>query len=112
VVERLGEVAYKLELPQGSKVHSVFHASLLKKQLGPNSTINTSLPEIPRDNQELTPQAILDFKGQDHKKEVLIHWRGHSPADATWEGILTIQQQFHEFDLEDKDVFLRASRMI
>jgi len=86
VVERLGEVAYKLELPQGSKVHSVFHVSLLKKQ-------------------ELTPQSILDFKGQDHKKEVLIHWCGHSPANATWEGFLTMQQQFPEFDLEDNDVF-------
>jgi hypothetical protein len=104
VVERLGEVAYKLELPQGSKVHSIFHVSLLKKQLGPNSTINTSLPEIPQDNQELTPQAILDFKGQDHK-EVLIHWCGHSPANATWEGVLTMQQQFPEFDLEDNDDF-------
>jgi hypothetical protein len=102
VVERLGEVVYKLELPQGSKVHSVFHVSLLKKQLGPNSTINTSSPEIPQDNQELTPQSILDFKGQDHKKEVLIHW---CATNATWEGVLTMQQQFLEFDLEDKDVF-------
>ena len=44
IMSRVGEVAYELELPEGSKIHNVFNMSCLKKVVG--QFINT-LEELP-----------------------------------------------------------------
>ncbi|XP_073360410.1 uncharacterized protein [Aegilops tauschii subsp. strangulata] len=44
IIARVGEVAYELALPVSSKVHPVFHVSLLKKVLAPGCTALSQLP--------------------------------------------------------------------
>ncbi|CAL9021220.1 unnamed protein product [Prunus brigantina] len=46
VVARIGSVTYKLELPQGSRIHNVFHVSLLTKKIGDKITPSSSLPPM------------------------------------------------------------------
>ena len=60
IEEKCGPVAYKLTLPSSSKVHPVFHVSLLKRVIG-TQTINVVLPtEFSIEEADIfTPHQIL-----------------------------------------------------
>ncbi|MDV3201053.1 MAG: hypothetical protein Q8877_02475 [Sweet potato little leaf phytoplasma] len=109
VIGRVGVVAYKLKLPPTSKIHPVFHVSLLKKAIG-NYSVEAELPAgiEGEQSEDFEPVAILAtrqvLKRGENMRQVLIQWKGQAPENATWEDMLTIQSQFPNFSLEDKTV--------
>lgn len=99
IIQKVGAVAYKLKLPEGSKIHPVFHVSLLKKQIGSHTLADCSLPTVPEAEDSILPipQAILDRRTRKKKDEVLVHWQGLSPAEATWESADHLRMRFPDF---------------
>ncbi|KAL9451693.1 hypothetical protein AB3S75_013295 [Citrus x aurantiifolia] len=103
VLQRIGQVAYKLELPSHSKIHPVFHVSCLKKKLGAANVQQTELPTIQEDGRmQLEPLALLEKRTVKRNNrpvvQWLIHWTNSFPEDATWEDACVIRQKFPEFE--------------
>jgi hypothetical protein len=107
IIEKVGAVAYKLKLPVGSRIHPVFHVSLLKKAVGEYNT-DEELPDLLADDQidVYEPEHVLatrKLKQQGEEvNQVLIQWKGKSAEEATWEDMIMIRSQFPKFNLEDK----------
>lgn len=96
VVQRVGAVAYKLLLPDTSKVHPVFHVSQLKKALGVGLKASPTLPT--GDFAFNVPEMILQHRtvarGTTACAQILVKWT-HMPAElATWEDVAELRQQF------------------
>jgi hypothetical protein len=79
IVDKMGSSAYKLQLPNDSKIHLVFHVSQLKEFTLDFSPVYSTLLEMPAlDLAELSPEKILDRhlvkKGNAAIVQVLIQW--------------------------------------
>jgi len=97
VIGRVGEVAYELELPEGSRIHNVFHVSCLKKALEQQVTPSIDLPPLAEEGQlVLTPERVIDVRERRPRNKViheyLVIWRGFPVEDATWEGEYIFQR--------------------
>lgn len=83
VLQRIRVVAYKLELPGDARIHLLFHVSFLKKVVGHNINAQSQLPVVINEKMVLVPLAVLEYRRRKGKGEVLVHWQGLSPSDAT-----------------------------
>ena len=104
VLERIGAVAYRLQLPSDCKIHPVFHVSQLKPVLGKNHTV-TTLPMMFSANDEfiLQPEKMtsLRYDSEGHL-EALIQWKGLPVHESSWLRVRDVHKDFSEFELEDK----------
>ena len=92
IVERIGPVAYRLDLPEElSRVHNVFHISMLCKYISDLSHV-LETPEIElRDDlsYEEQPVQILGREEKELRNKTIslvkVLWRNHLVEEATWE---------------------------
>ncbi|PWA58030.1 hypothetical protein CTI12_AA406450 [Artemisia annua] len=109
VEARVGKVAYRLALPNSSKIHPVFHVSILKSFTGNGCEMVTPLPEEFMDEQPMEqPVRVCDsrmvLQNGKLEQQVLIQWSSRSPEEATWEWLNEFKATYPAYNLEDKVV--------
>ncbi|KAJ4778469.1 polyprotein [Rhynchospora pubera] len=102
IVDRVGEVAYRLELPANARIHDVFHVSFLKPFSGIPPATLLPLPPMQNGHVIREPSAITSIRQQGNHIEVLVEWKNHDKSDASWEEFSWFKDQFPTFQLEDE----------
>lgn len=95
ILEHIGVVAYRLDLPPEAKIHSVFHVSLLRPAHG-NPTL-VPLPNTMHKDFSFTPKAILKQRQKGPLTQVLVEWEEPTNIEATWESFDELRLRFPTF---------------
>lgn len=102
VVEKIGAVAYMLQLPTGSRIHPVFYVSKLQKRIGDDQQAKPVLLLFNKDDQIMVRlEAVLQHKvilrNSQHVPQVLIRWLNPDPMEVSREDETFIKVQFPNF---------------
>ncbi|WVZ10094.1 hypothetical protein V8G54_014624 [Vigna mungo] len=91
ILEKIGVVAYKVQLPVNSLIHNVFHVS----------HTSTNCPSTEEEATTREPEAILDRTTVKRDNmavtKVLVKWKHQMAEDATWEFYYDLKRKFPNF---------------
>ncbi|CEL56624.1 hypothetical protein RSOLAG1IB_07949 [Rhizoctonia solani AG-1 IB] len=100
VLERIGSHAYCLELPETTKIHDVFHVSLLtaykpdtefKHHFAPLPPVITAEGKV-----EYEVDKFVDWAAEDGIWKYRVRWKGYAPHEDTWEPAKDLQHCEHQ----------------
>lgn len=101
VLECIGAVAYRLQLPANARMHDVFHVALLKKFEGQAPASVPALPPLVHGRVLPTPEKVVRARHNRSVWELLVRWVGRAAADSTWESLEDFVNLYPDWQLED-----------
>jgi hypothetical protein len=109
ILERIGQLAYHLQLPVGARIHNVFHVGLLKPYCGAAPTATPALPPTADGRFLLSPAKLLCTQLRRGVWYLVVQWKGLPEEESTWEPCDEFQQHYPDYQLED-ELFAQAGK--
>lgn len=99
VLQRIGQTAYKLDLPESAKIHPVFHTSQLKPFRPNYAPVFADVPpNVFEEHASPSPEQILQRwlvkKGNSAIVQILVKWNGIPVEMASWEDYHVLKDKF------------------
>ena len=89
ITKRIRDNAIELRLPRSMKIHLVVNISqvkLYKERLEGQPTFKPGPVQVTEDREiEFEVESIIDSRWKGRRLEYLVHWKGYSEEDRTWE---------------------------
>ena len=105
----MGDVAYRLLLPENAHIHDVFHVDVLKPFHDTPPVVTPALPPLRHGRLLEAPERALCTQLRRGVWHVLVRWAGLPDDEATWEPINTFREAHPDFQLED-ELFAEGGR--
>ena len=85
ILERIGDLNFKLELPGWLKLHPVFHVNRLSPYRD-NGLAKPPPPDpvIVDGEEEYEVEKILQHRIRGKTTQYLVRWKGYGPGDDSW----------------------------
>lgn len=101
IVAKVGVVAYKLNLPEDSKIHLVVHVSQLKKHVPAEVVVDERVDQLPSDLMEIVClvkliDARMIKRGSSTLHQIQVQWSGMPPYLSTWEEVDDLRRRYPE----------------
>ena len=70
IIDKIGAVACKLELPSTSAIHPIFHVSQLKKVVGDHMQLHQIVPYLNENHEWMTlPEEVYGYQKNPNTKD-------------------------------------------
>ena len=102
MLERIGDIVYRLQLPDEARIHDVFHVGVLKPFRGTPPSSTPPLPPLRHGRQLQPPERVLRSELRRGVWHFLVEWAGMPVSEATWEPVPAFREAHPSFQLEDE----------
>jgi len=97
VLQKIGTMAYKFELPSSSQVYPIFHVSCLKKVISDKFLVQIVFPKLDKEGKIIfEPEAVMETRTRKLRNrlisEYIIKWKKLPTKYSTWEDENFIQK--------------------